>query len=292
MVKAPIWKNTDLVVNANLSPLTYYITEVSGSTEEEIFRGKAYLKPQATGLTINVNKICQNYLSNAIATSGNTIPTGTNVNTEASKVFKVYNASGNTVLETYTFLYNWEYVNTISFNSNINLSRPINNLYAPGMKQLSSYWQYSNSSVYNSVATSGTYTTPGCGNWALYYLNRAGGWDSFLIEGKVKRTDEYDRHNMVSSPSTGIGFEKQNYTNQITRKYELNTSWLNDEQSHRLAFHLLSSNRVYLHDLVNDEIMPVVITNSNTEFKTFKNNRKLISYTINVEASQIQQNYA
>ena len=37
------------------------------------------------------------------------------------------------------------------------------------------------------------------GKWALYYLNRYGGWDSYLIDGYVSRKDNFVRKNIVKS---------------------------------------------------------------------------------------------
>lgn len=131
-----------------------------------------------------------------------------------------------------------------------------------------------------------------CGDWALYYSNRSGGWDSFLIEGNVKKIDNFEKYYINRSyNNTTMEWGKKVYHNEITTNYELHTGWLNDRQSEILAFNLLSSNQVYLHDLVNNKIIPVVITDDTAEYKTFKNNgRKMVNYTINVEASQIQQN--
>ena len=65
--------------------------------------------------------------------------------------------------------------------------------------------------------------------------------------------------------------------------------WLSDEESERLAKHLLSSPDVYLHDFKNDRIIPVNITDSSYKIKTYQNNgKKMVNYTINLEEGSLK----
>ena len=124
----------------------------------------------------------------------------------------------------------------------------------------------------------------GCGKHVLYYLNAYGGWDSFLIEGASSEEDSLTRHTM-----TKVGIydrEKTNYLNEIEKKMTLHTSWLSDEQSLRMH-HLLNSTEVYLHDMEKDVILPVILNNSSTPYKTFKGEGgKLVNYTIEATIAQ------
>ena len=43
--------------------------------------------------------------------------------------------------------------------------------------------------------------------------------------------------------------------------------------------------KVYLQDIDNNKIIPVIITDSNVERKRYKNEKSLISYTVTVEES-------
>lgn len=132
-----------------------------------------------------------------------------------------------------------------------------------------------------------TYDIKYCGDMALYYLNARGGWDSFLIEGKVIKKDNYTiyEYDRAFSNQT-IDYERGRYLNEIETAYELHTGWLTDSQSAILAKNLLGSNQVYAHNLVTDKIFPVVITDTSAEYKTYKNEGKLVSYTINIVESQ------
>lgn len=127
-----------------------------------------------------------------------------------------------------------------------------------------------------------------CGDAALYYLSKKGGWDAFLIEGLVKRTDKYTQQDYYKAyDNTTIEFGRRRFLTDIKRTWELNTGWLSDEEATRLAENVFPSTQVYLHLLDDDEILPVVITDTQVEHKTYENqNNQLVSYKINVEASQ------
>lgn len=123
-----------------------------------------------------------------------------------------------------------------------------------------------------------------CSRYALYYVNAYGGWDSLLIEGNHSEVDNLTRHTReveydnrdVSNRGT------MNYVNEITKSLTLHTSWLSDDESSRMH-HLLNSTSVYLGDLNSGKMIPVVLKDTQTEYKTYKGNGgKLVNYSINV----------
>lgn len=126
-----------------------------------------------------------------------------------------------------------------------------------------------------------------CYEYCLYYVNAFGGWDSLLIQGNTLKSDNItSSYYMKNFNNNTIQFEKVKYNNVMTTNYQLYTDWFNDDEQSRLH-HLLESTEVYLHNLVTDEILPVVITNNTCDWKTFSNNGKKMWYnTINVEVSQ------
>ena len=126
-----------------------------------------------------------------------------------------------------------------------------------------------------------------CYDYCLYYSNAYGGWDSLLIDGNVKKSDKISsKYYTQDYKNTTIKSEKTKFTNIITTDYVLHTGWFNDDEQSRLH-HLLESTEVYLHDLNTDEIVPVNITNTTCEYKTFTNNgKKKFNNTINVEVAQ------
>lgn len=126
-----------------------------------------------------------------------------------------------------------------------------------------------------------------CNRYCLYYLNARGGWDWLLIDGSYSKKYMYDRlHYKQNYDNTKPEFGKVNYQNDITESWSLNTSWMNDTNSAKM-WNLFGSTKVYLHDLVEDKIIPVIITDNNQTEKTFRNQgRKMYNYTINVESAQ------
>lgn len=127
-----------------------------------------------------------------------------------------------------------------------------------------------------------------CGEWVLYYVNAYGGWDSLLIEGNTIETDTLKRHtreieyNNRSSQNRGT----LNYLNEISKVFTLHTSWLHDDESARMH-HLLNSTLVYLFNINEGKFYPVVLNNTTTEYKTYKNNGgRLVNYTIDATLAQ------
>ena len=128
----------------------------------------------------------------------------------------------------------------------------------------------------------------GCYKYALYYLNAYGGWDTLLIEGNTKVTDNLTRHTRDAEyDNTEIQNRgTRNYLNEISKTFTLHTSWLSDDEASRMH-HLLNSPNVYLLDMETKEMMPVILTNTSTEYKTYKGNGgKLVNYTIEATLAQ------
>lgn len=129
------------------------------------------------------------------------------------------------------------------------------------------------------------YMAEGCRRYALYYANAYGGWDSLLIEGNHAETDTLTRHTRgVEYDNRNVSNRgRRNYANEISKRLTLHTSWMTDEQSSRMH-HLLNATEVYLYDMVTDEMIPVILANTMTEYKTYKGNGgRLTSYAIEVE---------
>ncbi len=135
-----------------------------------------------------------------------------------------------------------------------------------------------------------TYDCSYCGDFAVYYVGKKGGWNSFLFEGPCKRVDNLTDYKMSKPvPNTSIKFSDSKYMVEISPDYELKTGWLSDEESVLFASDLISSPKVYLHNLITGEIMPAVITSNSAEYKTFKNTgRKFVQHTLMITLSQKQ----
>lgn len=125
-----------------------------------------------------------------------------------------------------------------------------------------------------------------CCKYCLYYINACGGWDSFLINGNDIKEDKYTSSSILKYVNnTTSNFENKPYLNEIDVEYTLYTHYLTDDEASRMH-HLLESNTVYLHNLEEDTVVPVIITNKSCKYKTFANEgKKKFYYTINVKES-------
>lgn len=126
-----------------------------------------------------------------------------------------------------------------------------------------------------------------CYRYCIYYFNQYGGWDSILFAGKTIQNDNLSRLSYKKNyVAASTEFNKVNYLTTIQENWQLNTSFLDDLRSQKMI-NMMASNCLYLHDLEENKIIPINITNSRCEHKTYKNQgRKLYTYTIEVSASQ------
>ena len=126
-----------------------------------------------------------------------------------------------------------------------------------------------------------------CKNYCIYYLNKYGGWDSFLFDGKQMQIDNILRLSYLKNyNANSLDFSKVDYLTTINEGWELNTGWMDDNASAKMD-NMIMSNKMFLHDLANDQIIPINITNSRLDHQAYINNgRKMSSYTINVNNSQ------
>ena len=282
-IKAPIWQ--DIYYTSTAYTVLDYAILISG--QSTIYTGRAYQRPGGNGVSINISKICQDYIKDSFREVDFRDYVGDSYIHPYSYVeFQLVNAQNGTELGTYGFVYDWSYE---GWDGNARtVSNPINNHTMPGMYSFNSRCGLVDEVLQIVTDVDEVETGNACGEIALYYKNRKGGWDSFLIEGTWTKKDEYTKYTYNRSFNNNtLEFENGTYHSQIVTSYVLNTGWLNDQQSDNLAFNLLSSNEVYLHNLCEDKVYPVVITDNTATYKTYHNNsRKLVNYQLNVEESQ------
>ena len=126
-----------------------------------------------------------------------------------------------------------------------------------------------------------------CAEYALYYVNAYGGWDSLLIEGNTLEADTLKRYTREvvydnrDIQNRGI----DNYVNEITKGFTFHTGWLLGDQGKRMH-HLINSTDVYLYDIANEQMIPVTIPTTSCEYRTKKNQGRLVDYTIQVQIAQ------
>lgn len=127
-----------------------------------------------------------------------------------------------------------------------------------------------------------------CAKYALYYVNAHGGWDCLLIEGETLEADtlkrytrevEYDNREIENR---GI----LNYVNEISKGFTFHTGWLLGDQGMQMH-NLLNSPNVYIYDIAQAQMIPVTLSATNTEYKTYHNQgNRLVDYTIQVQVAQ------
>ena len=132
-----------------------------------------------------------------------------------------------------------------------------------------------------------------CGQYVLFYKNRFGGYDSFLIESNLIEKRTPNKTSWGSSIPYAQGNEDvlsgnaNSYKERIDSEkttYSFNSGYLSDEQSDRFYNHLILTEEAYLYDCVAGTYIPVKITNGEVEKEVFRNGRKLNSYRVDMEA--------
>lgn len=318
----PIWANMPIRIETETKSIKYYIKY----NNEIIYSGKAYVIQDNDFVEIDISQICSSYLNSSMERAFNNPQDfneqdgfkrfGLYVNDEFYRGYNFYNS--------YSYQPNPEYI-SYSNETFVKLSNPIRKFYDSrqyviysffnvlenGNYNINFYFQKNittHSSLSGAVRGRTLYTTLAkvpngfdtvqffeeyipikntCAKYCLYYQNALGGWDSFLINGNDKQTDKITSYKYIKNANnTTKDFGTKKYLNLITQTYKLYTDWLNDDEASRM-FNLLESTEVYLHNLEDDSIIPVNITNNSCEYKTFSNNgKKKFYYTIDVELAQ------
>ena len=138
-----------------------------------------------------------------------------------------------------------------------------------------------------------TYDRSYCGQYVLFYRNRFGGYDSFLIESNLIEKRIPNKTSWGDSIPYAYGNEDvlsgnvNSYKERIDSEkttYSFNSGYLSDEQSDRFYNHLILTEEAYLYDCVEETYIPVKITNGEVEKEVFRNGRKLNSYRVDMEA--------
>ena len=278
----PIWN--DYTVSSTSDFLEYHIY----NNGELIYGGKAYAYPNSN-IQFTVNDVCSNYLGNGIL-----FQAGVHQIPDYAKTFTIQTTDG--------VSYNVGFYNSWAYENSNFLSEPIYTRLDPrqwlpvsvltGSVTINGT-TYSGSNGYtvmtslanylcgsNIVVTSNgkTYVYTVCeGDYALYYANRFGGWDTLLCNSASRKTDNINRFSYKK-----ITGEKRNYQTNVTPTWNLKTFPMFQNEGEKM-FNLLESNYVYLHNLKTNEIVPVIIKNSNCDYLNNYNNKRPYTYDIQVE---------
>lgn len=108
----------------------------------------------------------------------------------------------------------------------------------------------------------------GCAKYALYYINAYGGWDSFVLDGKERRTDALEHHTFMTDYNNSVTIERgrTDYAVEYIPSWTFRTGMLNADESSRMH-NLLNSNEVFLCELSTGTFYPIILTDTEAERK-------------------------
>lgn len=129
--------------------------------------------------------------------------------------------------------------------------------------------------------------TKKCPQYALYYKNPFGGYDSLLLEGRCKKFRSGSRDTFVANYDNNYDQrEEWTFQNEVTERYTMSTGFLSNDESSRMPY-LLDSPDVYLLDLTTTRrFVPVTIATDSYEVKQFQSQDGMVLYTFDVVVSQ------
>lgn len=244
----PTWKDTYYSTTADTLEFTIQ------DSSSVLFRGQAMKPSSKDTQRIRVNNICEPYLDPLIEPSTTLIGT---FNSSSRSTFYLY--TGTTRQANYDLVWCRDHdIKSLSTGDSLNV--PVNTKRAAGQLDITSTLTAS-----GATHTFRRSTGDDCGDWAIYYINQRGGYDSLLLQGittssiasnQVTTELVYDNNTLQS----GYG----RHTKPSTT-YTANTGWISDKESRTIAKHLLSTPSAYLHDLRNDTVTPVLLSLDETQ---------------------------
>lgn len=125
--------------------------------------------------------------------------------------------------------------------------------------------------------------------FALYYVNKYGGFDAALFSGHAIENWNPQRVDvrLYNDRANRRDWEQKRLLSEIDKGYELNTGIFLDDMPARAIDNLIYSPKVFIHDLESGTITSCLITDSSYETRDYRGDR-LFNYTVNVKESQKQ----
>lgn len=132
--------------------------------------------------------------------------------------------------------------------------------------------------------------------FVIYWLNRYGGLEYKVVDGKTVKTSSTEKINFESNErlnvagasvvKNSIAFKNSNQQNSIINKYALSFNYNMTDDEVNYMETLFSSPMVWLYDLTELQFIPVIVKDTDFNFNYYRlNKRALPAYTINVETS-------
>lgn len=284
MANIPINQDYYIQIYVPDGPKAFRIDQ-NGNT---IYEGMAYARPNSQYADVNMTRLLENYVQNSLPNNFGISKTTRAVISNAYETFDITVQNGDTwdTVDTLGVLAWYDYEEKPDNYTDLVLSDPVNGHSAAGTNYVMS--RLTNGIVSNLITTAATqgYDESYCGRYGITYLNKRGGYDFFLFEGKYEKSESYDIYKYNKTYDNNYnGFGSSRYQSVVTPKYVLSTGWLTDEESYKFAKHVVGSNQVWLQDLETGRTIPVVITDTSTTYKRY-DGKELICYTLTVINSQ------
>lgn len=123
-------------------------------------------------------------------------------------------------------------------------------------------------------------------NYVLYYLNSKGGWCSLPVEGRVTKRDSLNTFEFTRNyNNTKPEFGRMRYLSEYNTTYTFNTGWIKEDEVEKVV-DMLESNMLYVHILDDNKIVPLLLDNTNVEYKKKSLQEKLLYYQFEATTAQ------
>lgn len=123
-------------------------------------------------------------------------------------------------------------------------------------------------------------------NVRVMWLNSYGSWDYFNFRLDNKKIFNVNRNEYKQELPFGYttgARERTILSQKVTEQHIINTNWLS-EQEYGFMSSLITSPEVYIVDETNNLMYPIIVVDTNFEFKT-ANRDKLFNFTLTYETS-------
>ena len=314
--ESPIWKDSYLTETNYTNEYYWYKYKINGST---IFEGKTV--PINSKISVKINDIIKyQFDSQELVFPTDAIATSITNYLEVDVYASQDDWETTTNKGTYRFFYDWSYNDLTQYTTPIVgkvidsrqyvivSSNGFNNTETTmtlNCKDSNGNTKYNAQSTTNlggrviikkmnsdiATCTVNQTTTYNVGKthykYCLYYRTLSGGWSWLLLNRTSKQTDtvtvntyKQNWNNTTKEFGTNV-FEKD-----IQRKWSVKSDYVGDKDSKTIHDAILTQ-KAYLHDLEEDTIVPVNITDTTVDVKTFySNGRKQSQYSFTCEDAQ------
>ncbi len=124
-----------------------------------------------------------------------------------------------------------------------------------------------------------------CEQYAVYAVNRDGGFTSCLFEGRPTEATSFEAFDIYNPRKNDLR-QVHRISTESRRRWTLHTSKVPDSDTEYMMG-IATSTKIWLHDLRTDQIYPVICTdNQTTKRKKINTPRAIVIYTMTFEEAR------